>query len=106
MLYHSKKINFIEYSIYLKWFDQLNDIKLDGIIYVQTSPKTCNIRIKQRSRQGENGIETSYLENCDVYHDNWINNFKVDKLLIDGEPPQTESIIKKIKMFVENNLKK
>lgn len=106
MLYHSKKINFIEYSIYLKWFDELNDIKLDGIIYVQTSLGTCSSRIKQRSRQGENGIESSYLENCEVYHDNWINNFKIDKLLIDGEPPQTASVIKKIKMFVENNLKK
>ena len=106
MLYHSKKINFIEYSIYLKWFEQLNDTKLDGIIYVQTTPETCSSRIKQRSRQGENGIEPSYLENCEVYHDNWINNFKIDKLLIDGEPPQTASVIKKIKMFVENNLKK
>jgi deoxyguanosine kinase len=106
MLYHSKKINFIEYSIYLKWFDQLNDIKLDGIIYVETDPRTCNTRIKQRNRQGEKDIPLSYLENCDVYHNNWINNFNVSKLLIDGEPPQTESVIKKIKMFVENNLKK
>jgi deoxyadenosine/deoxycytidine kinase len=106
MLYHSKKINFIEYSIYLKWFDELSNIDLDAIIYVHTKPETCFSRIKQRNRQGENEIALSYLENCGIYHETWINNFNVSKLVIDGEPPQTESIIKKIQLFVENNLKK
>jgi deoxyadenosine/deoxycytidine kinase len=106
MLYHAKKINFIEYSIYLKWFDALSDIKIDAIIYIQTNPETCFSRVKQRNRQGENEIALSYLENCHVYHENWINNEKIDKLVIDGAPPQSKMVIETIKMFVENNLKK
>jgi deoxyadenosine/deoxycytidine kinase len=106
MLYHAKKINFIEYSIYLKWFDELCDISVNSIIYIQTNPNTCFSRVKQRNRQGENEISLSYLENCDVYHDNWINNSKFNKLFIDGEPPISESVIEKIKLFVETNLKK
>ena len=77
MLYDDKKISEIEYTIYLKWFDEFaKDITLDGMIYVKTSPQTAYDRVVKRSRTGES-IPLEYLASCDKYHNDWIS--RVDK---------------------------
>jgi len=89
MLFDSKKIEYIEYTIYLKWFDYFVDnIKIHGIIYLRTFPEECMNRIKERNRPGEN-IELEYLYNLHDYHHRWltagtraINN---NILLLDGD---------------------
>ena len=89
MLFDSNKIEYIEYTIYLKWFDYfIKDIKIHGIIYLRTFPQECMNRIKQRNREGEN-IEIEYLYNLHEYHQDWlisgtraINN---NILLLDGD---------------------
>ena len=44
MLHDDKKIEDIEYSIYLKWFDEfVKDLPVKGIIYVKTNPEICQI---------------------------------------------------------------
>ena len=74
MLYDNKKMNTIEYQIYLKWFDEfletINNIKT---VYIRTSPEICEKRVLKRARLGEN-IPLEYLKDCHHYHDRWLND--------------------------------
>ena len=75
MLYDDKKIEEINYKIYLKWFDEfMSDFNFCGVIYIQTSPEICNKRIKLRNRKGEEEITIKYSVKCHNYHETWINN--------------------------------
>jgi deoxyadenosine/deoxycytidine kinase len=74
MLYDSGDIEDIEYTIYLKWFDEFTDFKMSGFIYIQTNPEICFDRIKIRNRKGEENVPLEYLRNCHKYHEEWINN--------------------------------
>jgi deoxyadenosine/deoxycytidine kinase len=74
MLYDSKKIESVEYQIYLRWFDTFaKDFHIAGTIYVKTDPEMCHTRIAKRSRNGESTISLDYLNSCHEYHENMIN---------------------------------
>jgi len=103
MLYDSKHIEEIEYSIYLRWFNELSDIKLDGIIYFETSPEICLKRIEKRNRKGEESIPLNYLKDCHDYHEEWIKRTDVPVLYLDGHPEQSEILIEQINEFVKNS---
>ena len=73
MLYDSKKIESVEYQIYLRWFDTFaKDFPIAGTIYVKTDPEMCHSRIAKRSRDGESTISLDYLNACHEYHENMI----------------------------------
>jgi deoxyadenosine/deoxycytidine kinase len=70
MLYDSKQIEYVNYQIYLSWFDTFSEeFPVHKVIYVKTSPEKCYERITKRSREGENNIPLNYLVNCSKYHD-------------------------------------
>lgn len=70
MLYDSKKMESVEYQIYLRWFDNfVNDFPINCTIYVKTDPKVCHARIAKRSRNGESTISLDYLNDCHKYHE-------------------------------------
>lgn len=70
MLFDSGKLEYIQYQIYLKWFESfIQEYPISKIIYVKTNPEICHYRISKRSRQGENVIPLDYLDNCDAYHE-------------------------------------
>jgi len=74
MLYDSKKIEHVNYQIYLNWFDTFSDeFPVNRVVYVKTSPETCYQRILKRSRTGEENIPLEYLTSCSNYHDNMLN---------------------------------
>lgn len=85
MLYDDKKINKVEYSIYLKWFDEFqSEFPQENIIYVKTSPTIANRRVLERARDGEI-IPIEYLENCDKYHEDWLKHTNKEKVItLDG----------------------
>ena len=84
MLHDSGKIEQIEYSIYLRWFDELvGSLKIDGIIYLKTGHLTCFNRIKSRNRPGEH-IPPSYVADCQYYHEKWLTGYNY-VLELDGE---------------------
>ncbi len=90
MLHDAGKIEDIEYTIYLKWFDELvGAIKVDGIIYIKMEPDICFQRVLKRNRQGE-AIPLDYLETCHKYHENWLSEAK--NVLVN---PSSENEIKK-----------
>ena len=82
MLYDSGKIEEIEYSIYLRWFNEFN-IEINGIIYIKTTPEICEARVFHRNRKGEN-IPLSYLTECHNYHEKWMNNSIHNNIILDG----------------------
>jgi deoxyadenosine/deoxycytidine kinase len=101
MLYDSGKIEPIEYSIYLNWFNEfLDDINIDGLIYVYTPPELCVNRINQRSRKGEESIPLEYIKQCNDYHENWIKNTNIPVLYIDGTKNYSIETIETIKKFI------
>ena len=75
MLYDNKKMNTIEYQIYLKWFDEFLEtivIILRPYIFAPAQRFVEN-RVLQRARLGEN-IPLEYLKECHHYHDRWLND--------------------------------
>jgi len=99
-LYDSKKMNLIEYQIYLKMFNEFSTIFKDlKIIYIRTCPEICDLRVKTRARQGES-IPIQYLKDCHHYHDVWLNNpLKTEEglvLVINGNEETNTS------QFIEN----
>jgi deoxyadenosine/deoxycytidine kinase len=90
MLYDSEKIEFINYQIYLNWFDTFSEeFPVHKVIYVKTLPENCHYRIIKRSRDGESNISLDYLTNCSDYHDNMLEYFVKenicnDKLILNG----------------------
>lgn len=89
MLYEAKKIELVNYKIYLNWFDEfIEDLPINKIIYVKTDFNICYDRIIKRSRNGESTISKKYLEDCNTYHNNMIykdlKNEVEDILVING----------------------
>ena len=90
MLYDSKKIEHVNYQIYLNWFDTFSDeFPVNKVVYVKTSPEKCYQRIVKRSRTGEENIPLEYLTSCSNYHDNMLDKENhecvcLDQLILDG----------------------
>jgi len=88
MLFDSGNIEYIDYQIYLKWFDYFaHDFQINKIIYMKTNPNKCLERISKRSRLGEELIKVDYLEQCDKYHEEMIfgeNKICNELLVLDG----------------------
>ena len=79
MLYETGKIEYINYQIYLNWFDTFSEeFPIHKVVYVKTSPDICYNRILKRSRNGESNIPLQYLESCSEYHDNMLDRSLVD----------------------------
>ena len=85
MLYDDGKINEVEYTIYLKWFDEFqSEFPQENNIYVKTSPNISNERVIERAKFGEI-IPIEYLENCHKYHEDWLKYTNKEKVItLDG----------------------
>ena len=84
MLYDEGKIEEVDIQIYLKWFNEfIEEIPVTGLIYVNTTPEKSKERVNIRARNGET-IPLSYLQRCHQYHTTWINKFKKQVCIFDG----------------------
>lgn len=103
MLYDDGKIDEIEYQIYNKWFNEfISEFPEIEYIYIQTSPKVSDERIKERGRKGEI-IPLEYLEKCHQYHEEWLNNnikITIDGNLSNKEKNNVEKWIQEIENFI------
>ena len=112
-IYDSKKIEEVNYKIYLSWFDTFSEeFPVDKIIYVKTSPEKCHSRILKRSRDGESNIPLEYLNNCHKYHDDMLDTSLEEcvcknQLILDGNvniyenANQIEQWIQEIDNFIK-----
>ena len=82
MLFDDKKIEEIEYKIYLKWVNEfISDFPPVRFIYVRAEPEVSAKRVLQRGRQGET-IPLDYLKNCHKYHDEWLLKYNISPVLV------------------------
>jgi len=90
MLADLGKIEYINYQIYLNWFETFSEeFPVHKIVYVKTNPENCFNRILKRSRDGESKIPLDYLTNCSLYHDSMLDTFITEnicdkQLILDG----------------------
>ena len=91
MLFDDKKIEEIEYKIYMKWVNEFSkDIPPIKFVYVQADPEISFRRILQRNRHGEI-IPIEYLQNCHKYHDKWLlSNNPTPILVLDANKDITK----------------
>ena len=83
MLYDDNMIEHDEYQIYTMWFNEfLDELKIEGIIYVNASPEVCFNRVKIRGRDGEI-IPLEYLQKCHDYHESWLQSIE-NKITIEA----------------------
>ena len=112
MLYDDKNIKYVEYQIYLKWFEEFQPLfQEEHVVYVRTEPEIAYKRVNKRAREGEN-IPIEYLENCHRYHEEWLmtdDSYKSHLLLIDGNqdieenPEVMENWLLEIYDYIINN---
>lgn len=112
MLYDDKKIEEVNYQIYLKWFNEFaQETKIEHIIYIDTVAKKCYERIKKRDRTGESSIPLEYLQKCEMYHDIWIlndnethtKNIRIDNNTDNNNETQNTSV-QQITDFIYNTI--
>ena len=114
MLFDSGNIELVNYKIYLKWFDTFaDDFPVSKVIYVNTDPEICHMRIEKRSRTGESNIPLEYLQNCHKYHNNMLDVNSEDcvcknQLVLNGNvdmyenKEQINEWIEQINTFIHN----
>lgn len=82
MLYDDKKIEEVEYQIYLKWFTEfIDELPEFHYVYVKTRPTIAHARVNKRSRKGETEIPLDYLEKCHHYHETWMKSIPSNNIL-------------------------
>ena len=108
MLYDKGDIEHDEYTIYKKWYSEfISDVPIGAIVYIKASPEICLERVNIRAREGEN-IPLEYLKECEKYHDEWISNENIPKLVIDAnidlikKPEANLEILKQIDTFIHS----
>lgn len=90
MLFDTGKMEYINYQIYLQWFDCfIEEFPVQKIIYVKTEPIICHNRIQIRNRNGEDKISLDYLKSCHHYHEYMLNKISIEcscniQLILDG----------------------
>ena len=106
MLFETGKMEEVMYQVYLKWFDTFStEFSVDKVVYIKTLPEVCRERVAKRSREGEEIIPLEYLQSCDRYHDEMIqNNDESKNLVLDGNIDiytNTEQVEKWIHEIIE-----
>ncbi|XP_074531785.1 thymidine kinase 2, mitochondrial isoform X2 [Halichoeres trimaculatus] len=74
-LFKSGKMPEVDYAVLCEWFEWITtniSIPVDLIVYLQTSPKTCHERLKQRCREEEKVIPLGYLESTHQLYEDWL----------------------------------
>jgi deoxyadenosine/deoxycytidine kinase len=87
MLKSQRKLDDIEWQLYMKWFDAFAaEMPYKGIIHLATSAETSKDRIGKRQRAGEEGIPITYLNDLDAAHHAWMSSAELPVLQISSEP--------------------
>jgi deoxyadenosine/deoxycytidine kinase len=114
MLYDSGKMEYINYKIYLNWFDSFtSEFPIHKIIYIKTNPEICHFRVMKRLREGENLISLEYLDICNFYHEEMLKSLSEldickNQLILDGNldiyenDNYLEQFVDKIEQFIKD----
>lgn len=64
----------IVYDEWFRWLRSRCDIRIDLIVYLQSTPERCAERVKRRSRPEEAAISVSYLQQLHELHEQWLTS--------------------------------
>lgn len=73
-----------EKLILAEWYKLLKRIipvRMDAIIYIQTSPQTAMKRLKHRNRPEEQPIKLKYLQIIHDLYNHWLNNCSCTQII-------------------------
>jgi deoxyadenosine/deoxycytidine kinase len=73
--FESGKMNEVEWDLYktlFSLFEELGIGKINGIIYLKSSPEICFERIRKRGRSEEKGIDFEYVKKISENHEEWV----------------------------------
>lgn len=106
MLREEGSMDSMELQIYERLLGQLRSTAtpLSAIIHINNPPSLCQERIKQRGRNGESSITTSYLQSLEAHQNKWMQSANIPICLTNAEDPNSvESFIlsevEKLKTF-------
>lgn len=74
-LYKSGHMSAAEYTVLNEWYEWINltqDVSVDLIVYLRTSPEVARERIRQRDRAEEHSIPLEYLQALHELHEDWL----------------------------------
>jgi deoxyadenosine/deoxycytidine kinase len=112
----------LEWGIYRDWHHWLThafpQLKLDGLVYLRTDPKTCEQRLHKRDRREESEVPLEYLEQIHKRHEDWLihkaEHVKLSDLVKDvpilvlecdqefeAEPKRRQEMLRQISQFVD-----
>lgn len=79
MLHDDKLIDSVSFQVYEMLFKNTSrEFEIDATVYLATPPDICAARIDQRARDGESKISAEYLQKCQRYHDQWLDQMELD----------------------------
>jgi deoxyadenosine/deoxycytidine kinase len=83
MLREQGKIDNVNYCIIEMFYNRMELIPVDAIIYLNVSVGVSNERIKKRGRLGEDDIPVDYLERCQKSYEDWLSVVTVPIITLD-----------------------
>jgi deoxyadenosine/deoxycytidine kinase len=104
MMRDSGNIDDINYQILTMFYEQLELIPVDAVIYLDTEITTNVERIAKRGRAGEQGITPNYLEKCRDFHEAWLHtmSFELNKPVLRLKTSLSEDVmVTEIYRFIE-----
>jgi deoxyadenosine/deoxycytidine kinase len=102
MLHREGKLDDLEWTLYLKWFNNYAaNLPIRGVIHLTTSATTSKDRIAMRGRSGEERIPIEYLESLDEQHNRWMATVHLPVLEVSTEPGTTiETAVDSIRSWI------
>lgn len=79
LLHEQGLLTDLEYKLYNRWFRFLTkhfNIKIDLILYLDTTPEICLERIAERHRKGEQAVTIEYLHGLHANHERTVEMIK------------------------------
>jgi deoxyadenosine/deoxycytidine kinase len=118
MMYEQGFMSPDEFMVYENWYTFITKLvspHIRGIIYLRSDPSTCVGRIISRKRNGEDGIQLSYLDNVHKQHEAWLNvgnggnggqssASNIPRLVLDGNNKDNTAHIEKVQQFIADSI--
>lgn len=104
MLHREGKMDELEWSLYMKWFNYYAaNLPVKGMIHLTTSAETSKERIHTRGRSGEEKIPMEYLHQLDDQHKHWVATSHLPVLEISTEPGvSVQENVEKIRTWIQS----
>lgn len=103
-LFQSESITDIQFNELTEMYKSIisrDNIKLDLIIYIRTSPEISFSRIKSRGRMEETNVSLQFIREIHDLHEIFIKNINTDTIIVDGNRNKLE-VLEEIKNIILN----